>query len=147
MSKFNSKKTIQLEKWIRRPEETFCWKGYTDTQKHRKWCLRSLPIREMQTKITRRYYYTSIRMAEKFLNLFILIGRYLLYSVVLFSAKHQHESAIDIHMSGTSLLNLLPPATLSHPSRLSQSIGLSSQHHTANSHWLSILLEWLKIFK
>ena len=32
----------------------------------------------------------------------------------------------------------LPPPTPSHPSRLSQSTGLSSLIHTANSHWLSI---------
>ena len=62
----------------------------------------------MQAKITMRYYYTSIRMAEKFLSLFILIGRYLRYNIVLFSAIHQHDSAIGIHVSGTSLLNLPP---------------------------------------
>ena len=33
----------------------------------------------------------------------------------------------------------LPPPTPSHPSRLSQSTGLSSLHHTANSYWLSVL--------
>ena len=38
------------------------------------------------------------------------------------------------------LLPLEPPSNLlSHPSRLSQSSGLSSLHHIANSHWLSIL--------
>ena len=33
----------------------------------------------------------------------------------------------------------LPPASLSDPPRLSQSTGLSSLSHTANSHWLSTL--------
>jgi len=33
----------------------------------------------------------------------------------------------------------LPPPTLSHPSRLLQSLGLSSLSHIANFHWLSIL--------
>ena len=31
------------------------------------------------------------------------------------------------------------PPSPSHPSRLSQSTGFGSLHHTANSHWLSIL--------
>ena len=39
----------------------------------------------------------------------------------------------------SSLLNLLPPPTPDHPSRLSQSPGLSSLCHAANSHRLSIL--------
>ena len=42
---------------------------------------------------------------------------------------HQHGSAISIQF----------PPTSSHPSRLSQSPGLSSWSHTANSHWVSIL--------
>ena len=33
----------------------------------------------------------------------------------------------------------LPSPTPSHPSRLSQSTGLSSLHHTANSYWWSLL--------
>ena len=72
-----------------------------------------------------------------FFNLF-LIGGQLLYNIVLVSALHQHESAIGTHMSprsGTSL----PPPTLSHPPRLSQSPGLSFLSHTENSHWLSVL--------
>ena len=56
---------------------------------------------------------------------------------MLVSAKHQHESALAIHMS--PLFNL-PLATLPiHPSRLLQSPSLCSPSHTANSHWLSIL--------
>ena len=36
-------------------------------------------------------------------------------------------------------LTSLPPPTPSHPSRLSQSMALSSLSHTASSHWLSVL--------
>ena len=46
-----------------------------------------------------------------------LIERYLLYSIVLVSAKHQHESTVGIYMS----LPLEPPSP-SHPSRLLQSL-------------------------
>ena len=42
-----------------------------------------------------------------------------------------------IPMSPTSWISLSPPT--SHTSRLSQSVGLSSLHQTANSHWLTIL--------
>ena len=45
---------------------------------------------------------------------------------------------IGIHMIPPSW-NCLPPLIPSHPSRLSQSIGLSTLSHTANFHWLSIL--------
>ena len=37
-----------------------------------------------------------------------------------------------------SPLNIPPPPTPPHPSRLSQSTILSSLHHTANPHWLSM---------
>ena len=60
------------------------------------------------------------------------------YNIVLVSALHQHESARDIHMSLPSWASF-PPPTPSHPSRLSQSPGLSTLSNTANSHWLSIL--------
>ena len=43
-----------------------------------------------------------------------------------------------IPMSPPSWISLSPP-TASHTSRLSQSLGLSSLHQTANSHWLTIL--------
>ena len=54
------------------------------------------------------------------------------------SAKHQHESAIGIHMSPPSYKSL-PLLSPSYPSRLSRSPGLSSLSQTPNSHWLSIL--------
>ena len=53
---------------------------------------------------------------------------------MLVSAKHQHESAIGVHMSPPSWVSLP-----SHASRLLQSPSWSSLSHTANSHWLSIL--------
>ena len=73
-------------------------------------------------------------MARIFKNYFLLKDN---YHIVLVSAIHQHGSTIGIHMppsSGTSLLPSIP----SHSSRLSQSSGLSSLSHIANSHWLSI---------
>ena len=54
------------------------------------------------------------------------IGGQVLYNIVLASATHQHESAIGIHMSPSSWTLLLPSPVPSHPSRLSQSTGLSS---------------------
>ena len=73
-----------------------------------------------------------------FTYIFFLIEGYLLHSSVLISAIHQHELSVGIHISPPSWSSLPPPAP-SHPSRLSQSPGLSSLSHTANSHWLSIL--------
>ena len=67
-----------------------------------------------------------------------LIERHLLYNIVLVHAIHQHESAIGIPMS-PPFWTSLPLPTASQPSRLSQSPGLSSLSHPANSHWLSIL--------
>ena len=43
------------------------------------------------------------------------------------------------YMYVPSLLNVPPISVTIHPSRLSQSTGLSSLCHTANSHWLSVL--------
>ena len=65
---------------------------------------------------------------------------------MLISAIQQHESTISIHMSPPSW-TFLPPSSLPHPSRLSQSTGLSSLHHTANSHWLSVLYRVMYIFQ
>ena len=58
----------------------------------------------------------------------------MLYNIALFSAKHQHESAI----SPLSSKSLLPPSQ-SQPSILLQSPNLSSLSPIANFHWLSIL--------
>ena len=67
-----------------------------------------------------------------------LIERYLLYSIALFSIKHQCESTIGLPMSPPTW-TFLPPPSPSHPSRLLPNPSLSSLRHTANSHWLSIL--------
>ena len=76
----------------------------------------------------------------------ITIGAHLLYNIVLASATHQHESAIGIHMSPPSWTLLLPSPIPSHPSRLSQSTGLSSLCHIENSHSLSILHMVMSMF-
>ena len=58
------------------------------------------------------------------------------YSLV--STKHQHESAIGIHMSPPTWISLPPPSP-PHPSRLLPSPSLSSLSQTTDSHWLSVL--------
>ena len=68
-----------------------------------------------------------------FFNLFLIEGK-LLYSIVLVSAKYQHESTTGIPMSPPSWISL-PPPSQSHPSRLLESPNLSSLSHTANSQW------------
>ena len=62
----------------------------------------------------------------------------MLYRLLLFSVKHQNESAIGIHMSPPSWTSFLPPSP-SHSSRLIRSPCLSSLRHTANSHWLPLV--------
>ena len=46
--------------------------------------------------------YTPIQNKKFSLMYLFLIERYLLYRMLLISAKHQHESAIGIHMSPPS---------------------------------------------
>ena len=67
-----------------------------------------------------------------------IIGGQLIHNIVLVSVTHQHQSAIDIHVS-SPFWTALPSPNLYHPSRLSETTGLSSLFHTANSHFLSIL--------
>ena len=62
----------------------------------------------------------------------------MLYRILLFSVKPQHESAIGIHTS-PPFLKLPPSPSPSHPSRLIQSPWLSFMSHATNSPWLSIL--------
>ena len=62
----------------------------------------------------------------------------MLYNIVLVSAIHQHKSATGIHMSPPCRTSS-PPPTPSHPLGCHRAPGLSSLHHTAHSHWLSIL--------
>ena len=57
----------------------------------------------------------------KKINLFILVGRLLPYNIVVVFAIHLHESAMGVHV--TLILNLFPPASPYHPSRLSQCTG------------------------
>ena len=69
---------------------------------------------------------------------FLLIEGYLLYRILLFSVKPQHESAIR-YTYVPSLLNLPPISHPSHPSRLIHRPCLSSLRQTANFHRLSVL--------
>ena len=62
----------------------------------------------------------------------------MLYSIGLIFVMHQHELSIGMHMSSPSWTSFWPP-TLSHPSRLLQSIGYSFLSQIASSHVLSIL--------
>ena len=84
------------------------------------------------TSMSKEKYYT-----HSFLMYFFIEG-YLLYRILLFSVKPQHESAIDIRIS-PPFWNPLPSNFPSHPSRLIQSPCLSFRSHTANSRWLPIL--------
>ena len=59
----------------------------------------------------------------------------MLYRILLFSVKLQHESAIGKHIS-PPFWTSLPSPSPSHPSRLIQSLCLSFLSYTGNSHWL-----------
>ena len=63
----------------------------------------------------------------------------MLYRILLFSVKPQHESATVIHISDPFWTSLPSPSP-SHLSRLIQSPCLSFLRHTANSCWLSIYI-------
>ena len=56
---------------------------------------------------------------------------YLLYNIVLVSALHQHQPAIGTYIYMSPPLISFPSPISSHLSRLSQSMSLSSQSHTA----------------
>ena len=90
---------------------------------------------------TLQFWTSSLQNYERinffFLNLFFIEG-WLLYRILLFSVKPQHESAIGIHIS-PPFWTSLPSPSPSHPSRLIQSPCLSFLSHTTNSYWLSIL--------
>ena len=79
-----------------------------------------------------------------FLNIFF-IGRELLYSMVLVTVIHQHESATGIYMSPPSWASLPGPSP-SHPSRLSRSTWLCSLCHTENFPWVPILHTVMHMF-
>ena len=85
---------------------------------------------------------------QKLLNLFSFhlfifliyfsIEEKLLYRILLFSVKPQHESATGIHIS-PPFWTSLPSPSQPHPSGLIQSPCLSFLSRTANSHWLFVL--------
>ena len=78
------------------------------------------------------YYFFFLKI-----NLFFIEAQ-LLYRILLFSVKLQHESIIGIHIS-PPFWSSLPSPSPSHASRLIQSPCLSFLSHTANYRWLSIL--------
>ena len=73
-----------------------------------------------------------------FIKILFLIGRRLLYNVVLVSVGQQHASALSIHTHTHTHIYPLPleppPQPPSHPSRASQSTRLSSLCAIAASH-------------
>ena len=68
-----------------------------------------------------------------FLIYLFFYWRIIALSIALVSTEHRHESAIGLPMSPPTWTSL-PPPSLSCPSRLLPSPGLSSLSHTANSH-------------
>ena len=68
-------------------------------------------------------------------HFFFLVEGSLLYKILFVSAKHQHESAIGIHMSLPPWDSLPSPTPPLPPSRLLLSPCLSSMSDTANFHW------------
>ena len=89
---------------------------------------------------------TKGQIKWSFKKIFIFNSRIIDFQIVLFSAIHQHESAIGIHMSPRlELPSHLPP----YPTSLGcHSVpGLSSLHHIANFYWLSISQRIMYMFQ
>ena len=63
-----------------------------------------------------------------FFSLFLLVGGWLLYNIVVVFAIHWHESAMDVHVS-PSRSPLLPPS----PSHLSGSSQCTSPEHLSHA--------------
>ena len=60
----NTRKTNNsIEKWEKRPKQTFLQKTHRDGNKHMERCSTLLIIREMQIKTTMRYHFSPVRMA------------------------------------------------------------------------------------
>ena len=77
----------------------------------------------------------SMKRNFKKIYLFILIGGYLLYNMVMVFVIHQYELAIGIHVSLPSWTPLpLHPI----PPRCHRAPALGALNYTSNSHWLSV---------
>ena len=111
-------------------------------------CFSSSPFVDFQNTIF--FYFFSVRIPWiLFLghqqNVFFNWKVNNCFMILCWFHQHQHGSAIGINVYPPSW-NTLPFSTPSSPSRLSQNTGLSSLHHTTNSHWLSILNKIMYLF-
>ena len=74
-----------------------------------------------------------------FFHLFLLVGGWLLYNIVMVFAIHWHESAMDLHVFP---ILIPPPASL-----LTPSLGLPSVPASAikKNSFESVLMRWMKL--
>lgn len=64
-----------FKKWVNYQNQKFIKEEIRMASKTQKRCLTLLDVREMQIKTNMRYYYTTIRIAQKFLKKKINTGR------------------------------------------------------------------------